>query len=82
MPLDAVETSKVLALGETTGHKHVATGQLQVFKEPKGPVFLLGKGVIVHDEHKPIELPEGLWQMTRQREYVPGTRIRQRTVAD
>ena len=81
LPSEVKPASKVLALGETTGHRHQATGQLEVFKDPSGRVFLTGSGQIVHEEHKPIALPEGFWELRRQREYVPGTRT-VRVVAD
>jgi hypothetical protein len=75
IPLDVEPASAVLALGETTGHKHRATGQLEVLKQPRGPVFLRGSGQIMHEEHAPLQIPEGLWTMQRQREYEAGTHI-------
>jgi hypothetical protein len=81
LPVDAEPASRVLAVGETTGHRHQATGQLQVFKDALGHIFLTGSGQIVHEEHNAISLPEGVWEMRRQREYVPGTRT-VRTVED
>ena len=81
LPMGARQTSRVLAVGETTGHRHLATGRLQVFDDGLGHIFLTGSGQIVHEEHGPISLPEGVWEMRRQREYVPGTRT-VRTIED
>lgn len=83
LPKDAEKASKTLAIGEATGHKHRATGMLQVFKQPLGPTFLKGPGQIVHEEHAIIDIPEGVYEMRRQREYVAGTsRTKVRLVKD
>lgn len=65
----------VLAEGEVTGHKH-AIADLEA-----AGVFEVGEGLylqvseqgvsITHDEHKPISLPPGDYQVTIQREYTP-----------
>jgi hypothetical protein len=65
----------VLAEGETTGHKHVLQGKtIQVFREPgEGRVFVktdVGT-VLVHEEHAPIQLKKGLFEVKRQAEYTP-----------
>jgi hypothetical protein len=65
----------ILAHGENTGHSHrieeMATAELW---ESKGELFLkvIGDGArIVHEEHKPIELPQGVYRVWKQREYSP-----------
>lgn len=67
----------VLALGEATGHAHVLTGErvsLLCPPDDPGRLFLKieGHGRLVHEEHGPIPLPPGAYQVVRQREYFPG----------
>jgi hypothetical protein len=64
----------VIVRGEATGHAH----QLQegrVWEDTQGNLFLevLSPTQVVHQEHHPIAVPVGYYQVTRQREYVPGT---------
>jgi hypothetical protein len=68
----------ILVHGELTGHSHR-------LEDPKsaalfsaapgiGAMFLevpAGGTRIVHEEHGPIELPQGLYRVWRQREYSP-----------
>ena len=73
----------VLAEGETTGHRHAIFEQVTMFRDDglardipdglyvghvrvDGPVARL-----VHDEHAPIELPQGTYRVRRQRELEP-----------
>lgn len=40
----------------------------------KNPVFVLVPeqgGTLIHEEHAPLSVPPGLWQVVRQREYSP-----------
>ncbi len=68
-----------LAHGEVTGHSHrfqqSSAIQLweageQLFLEVKHPSALL-----VHEEHRAIEIPQGLYRVWKQREYRPGTYV-------
>lgn len=64
-----------LAYGEVTGHSHRVVGVADVYVDEDGtPSFLEVKGDsrIVHEEHKPIELEEGFYEIRQQREYRPG----------
>ncbi len=74
----------VLALGEVTGHSHrIADLTAAEAYEIGGGVFLRvsEKGVsIVHEEHAPVTLGSGAWEMRRQREYDPERKPR--TVRD
>lgn len=73
----------ILAHGELTGHAHRIreTGVAQLFT--KGTFTYLritaATATLVHEEHRPIELPTGVYRVWRQREYTP-TAIR--TVLD
>ena len=65
----------VLALGEVTGHSHrIADLTAAEAYEMDGGVFLMvsESGVsIVHEEHAPVTLGNGVWEVRRQREYEP-----------
>jgi hypothetical protein len=69
----------VLAYGEVTGHAHaLAADEAQefTFADAGGIVrrFLqvFEKGATVrHEEHAPIPLPPGFYEITQQREYTP-----------
>ncbi len=69
------QTSGVLAEGETTGHAHRVENMTatEVFEIGNGLYLRVGEeGVrIVHEEHAPITLPAGNYEVIRQREYSP-----------
>ncbi|ROO89373.1 hypothetical protein EDD29_7063 [Actinocorallia herbida] len=75
----------VLALGEATGHAHALTGPGTLYRtpQPMSPDYLhLSEGGrLVHEEHGPITLPAGWFQVVRQREYVAAS-LTARAVAD
>ncbi|HEY3325088.1 MAG TPA: hypothetical protein VGP72_31835 [Planctomycetota bacterium] len=64
-----------LAQGELTGHSHrVAQADAAELYESSGVLFLRvikEQATIVHQEHKQIDLPQGLYRVWRQREYSP-----------
>lgn len=76
--LDRERGRIVLAHGEVTGHSHaiasldarflgvVAEGAQRRFLEARKPVSLL------HEEHGEIVIARGTYEVTIQREYVPG----------
>jgi hypothetical protein len=68
-------TGATLAHGEVTGHSHriqqSQSVQLwvlgsELFLEVKAP-----SATLVHEEHRAIEIPQGLYRVWRQREYRP-----------
>jgi len=67
----------VLAEGEVTGHAHAihspAATLLRAGTDADAPRFLRTTAPvdIVHEEHATIALPEGLYSIVIQREYVP-----------
>ena len=65
----------VLAQGELTGHSHrIAERDAAVlFETDKGLFLNVTRSVatLVHQEHGPIELQAGYYQVWRQREYTP-----------
>lgn len=76
----------VLAEGEATGHAHAIHERDARTFTYEGERFLLtrSKAQLVHEEHGPIEVPEGAWRVVIQREYEPSpaTEIQWRRVVD
>ena len=78
----------IIAEGEATGHKHQIIGDTAILLEPKDinnnwqPVInrrnrfkflkVLSDSEVIHNEHHPIALPKGNYEIIQQREYVPG----------
>ncbi len=71
----------VLAEGEATGHAHRVTGGRARLFDSAGKRFLRvsGTATLAHEEHAPLALARGVYEVRRQREYSP-SEIRQ--VAD
>lgn len=66
--------TKVLAEGETTGHKHKLVGQqVQVFEDSNQQKYIELKepAQLVHEEHKPIDLDAGNYVVVHEREFEP-----------
>jgi hypothetical protein len=69
-----VRESRVLAEGEATGHAHRVQGGATVLEDAEGLTYLrvTDEGaVVVHEEHAPIALPAGEYEVVRQREFDP-----------
>ena len=65
---------RVLAEGEVTGHKHQMTQGDATLYDHEGTLFLRVESetaTLTHEEHKPIVLPHGDYQIRIQREYEP-----------
>ncbi len=71
----------VIARGESTGHAHriapkdLKQGKAKVYfmAEPRRIVIEAFEPVrVLHEEHRPITLPPGIWEVRQQREYTPG----------
>ncbi len=65
----------IVAEGEATGHNHAVVAEgvdlLQVNGEVDGSVLIVKKPTeLTHEEHAPLDLPTGVFVVTRQREYV------------
>jgi hypothetical protein len=76
IPADARRRpSTVLARGEATGHSHrIAEGADVELFDYEGMGYLKvdsGVALLVHDEHHPIQLPQGTYRFWQQREYSP-----------
>lgn len=64
----------VLAVGEFTNHHHRANGaDVAVFQDEAGTRYLEAPqgAVITHEEHKPLEVPAGAWDVKITRETDP-----------
>jgi len=65
----------VLMRGETTGHSHrIETPETAELWELDGQLYLkvvAKSACLIHEEHKPIALPQGLYRVWSQREYTP-----------
>ena len=70
--LESKGTEFVVALGEKTGHKHVlkSTGDIKVSGVFGNDLKLIlaSEGTITHDEHGPITLPSGTYEVSQERE--------------
>lgn len=68
--------SGIVLLGESTGHSHrLVDGQVLT----KGQAMFLQvnkKAQLVHEEHKTIDLPKGMYVVIRQREYVSADMVK------
>ena len=83
IPVEAIRVDNVgrivLAHGEAAGHAHAVDADyacefsLEAANgTPHRFLEVLDQGAIVtHEEHAPISLPAGLYEIVRQREYVP-----------
>ena len=70
------QENNVLAYGKVTGHAHVATGDVTVYRtraDAADAWLRVGSGgaTVTHHEHGAIRLEPGEYAIRRQREYTP-----------
>jgi hypothetical protein len=68
-----------LALGEAPGHAHAIESPLaELVEHGDGRLYLWARRAceLAHEEHAPMWLEAGVYQVIRQREYVPGAERR------
>lgn len=72
-PKDRDAGRVVLAYGEVTGHAHAIMEPEALLYSEGEHLFLEADGTVTlrHEEHAPIQIPRGLYRVTRQREYTP-----------
>ena len=60
----------ILAEGEATGHAHAVADDIDVFESDEA-LYCLAQApfTVTHDEHKPITVPSGAYQIRRVRVY-------------
>jgi hypothetical protein len=70
----------IVAYGEQTNHHHqFKTGQVQVFREKDSPAMAMASYVVVkegsatleHQEHLPLQVPEGKWMVHHEEQFNP-----------
>jgi hypothetical protein len=83
VPVPRDQGEVVLAYGEVTGHRHaIAEPHAELLTLPDEEMerrFLRIVGEqarLLHEEHDPITLPPGIYQVVRQREYLPSESAR------
>jgi hypothetical protein len=66
-------TDNVLARGEVTGHAHRIQHGIVVRTNNTGTLFVVAQNdtTLIHDEHGPIVIAPGKYQVIRQREFNP-----------
>jgi hypothetical protein len=73
-PVERDQGRIVLAYGEVTGHAHaIAEESATLVRSSDGRTFLRleAPAVVRHEEHAPVTLPPGRYEVRRQREYSP-----------
>ena len=84
-PIDCKDGPVLLADGEVTGHAHaIKDRRAALFRDPKlAAIFMHVSGdgpvALEHQEHSTVQIPPGIYQIIRQREYSPEAI---RTIAD
>ena len=67
--------SFILALGETTGHRHIITAEradtmtVHKLKDGRGVIMLTAPAKITHEEHEALETTETYYIQEYEREY-------------
>lgn len=63
----------ILAYGEATGHHHkFRGGQVQILETPEQRfVKVEQETVLEHQEHRPLPIPKGIYEVVQEREYNP-----------
>lgn len=67
----AVVQDGIIARGETTGHMHRLMGAVLLVHAGRMYIQAPQDAEVLHEEHKPVTLPQGCYVVTRQREYIP-----------
>ena len=76
LPRDARRrVSPILVRGEISGHSHrLAEPDTAELWERHGAIFIdvvAEAATVIHEEHRPITLPRGIYKVWQQREYTP-----------
>ncbi len=72
--MQRVSSPVVVARGEKTGHQHVLTAPAEVEVYERGGVFYAivpegSEATIQHDEHAPVTIAPGTWEIDKVREF-------------
>jgi len=74
IPLEAKKTeTKTVAEGEATGHNHKFQGQVLIYETGSGQKFVDAKEELelIHQEHKTIQIPKGIYEVIKEQEFDP-----------
>ena len=79
--LKKVETD-IIEAGEASGHHHRLVGNAELFADSNGQVELVEvvEGYLVHEEHNPVQIEKGTYEVVRQVEYNPYEKAAQRVM--
>jgi hypothetical protein len=80
LPVGLRVKDKILAYGESTGHKHMfRSRQVQVFENDLHEQFVQTnqESTLLHEEHEQIQIPKGSYKVVLQREFDIISRVRQ-----
>jgi hypothetical protein len=69
-PVERRPAGYILAEGEATGHVHAVQEEVELV-EIQGVLYIRSAAdfTVTHQEHKPITLPPGIWEIGKVREY-------------
>ncbi|MBI3929764.1 MAG: hypothetical protein HY319_29760 [Armatimonadetes bacterium] len=72
LPLGKPLKTNVLAEGEITGHAHRLEGDGRLVRSGEELYLeVRDRSTLTHEEHGPVTLPKGLYQVIQQREFAP-----------
>jgi hypothetical protein len=75
-----LKEDRIIAYGEVTGHTHTVIGDAKVFETANQLMIdVAGTAEVIHQEHKTITLPKGIYEVVGQREW---TDANERKVTD
>jgi hypothetical protein len=65
--------TKIVAEGEATGHNHKFQGQVSIYETEQGQKFVYAKEELqlVHQEHKMVQVPAGIYEVIQEQEFDP-----------
>ena len=72
LPKGLTRKDNILAYGEATGHRHqFLDSSVEIYVNPSGGQFISldHDADLVHEEHDPLHLGAGHYQVLRQREF-------------
>ena len=80
LPQNLIEKDLVLARGESTNHSHrFEDGSVKVLADSSGQQYcqLEKPAELVHEEHKVLTIPKGIWRVINAREFDLSGEVRQ-----
>ena len=64
------ESTKIVAKGEATGHHHSLQGSAAIYSSNSARYVSVNSSnvILTHQEHKPVQMEEGIYEIKIQRE--------------